>query len=101
MPDATGDYVDLNSGLRAMAARGINSVLVEGGGGLASALLDADLVDRVVMMRAGIVLGGDGRASIGGLAFEELANAPCFTRSSVAMLGSDVVESFRIKRRVA
>ena len=101
MPDATGDYVDLNSGFRALAARGINSVLVEGGGGLASALLDADLVDRVVMMRAGIVLGGDGRASIGGLAFEELANAPCFTRSSVAMLGSDVVESFRIKRRVA
>ncbi len=43
--------------LAALGARGIDSILVEGGGHLASALLNADLVDRVCMIEAPVWLG--------------------------------------------
>ena len=42
----------LPDALRELAARGVTSMLVEGGAGLANALLDADLVDRVYWIKA-------------------------------------------------
>ncbi|HEY4322152.1 MAG TPA: bifunctional diaminohydroxyphosphoribosylaminopyrimidine deaminase/5-amino-6-(5-phosphoribosylamino)uracil reductase RibD [Gemmatimonadales bacterium] len=47
----------LEGGLNALQADGIDSILVEGGGRLASALLDADLVDRVYLFQAPFWLG--------------------------------------------
>ena len=54
---------DLAASLRALRARGIRSLLVEGGASLASALLDAELVDRLVIFQAPIVLGGGALAA--------------------------------------
>jgi len=54
---------DLAASLRALKARGIRSLLVEGGASLASALLDAELVDRLVIFQAPIVLGGGALAA--------------------------------------
>ncbi len=56
---------DLGAALRALRARGIRSLLVEGGASLASALLDAGLVDRLVIFQAPIVLGGGALAAFG------------------------------------
>lgn len=47
----------LDDALTALGSRGIDSILVEGGGRLASALLNADLVDRVCMIEAPVWLG--------------------------------------------
>ena len=54
---------DLAASLRALRTRGIRSLLVEGGASLASALLDAELVDRLVIFQAPIVLGGGALAA--------------------------------------
>jgi diaminohydroxyphosphoribosylaminopyrimidine deaminase / 5-amino-6-(5-phosphoribosylamino)uracil reductase len=56
---------DLAASLRALRARGVRSLLVEGGASIASALLDAELVDRLVIFQAPIVLGGGALAAFG------------------------------------
>lgn len=56
---------DLPAALRALRARGIRSLLVEGGASVASAFLDAELVDRLVIFQAPIVLGGGALAAFG------------------------------------
>jgi diaminohydroxyphosphoribosylaminopyrimidine deaminase/5-amino-6-(5-phosphoribosylamino)uracil reductase len=56
---------DLPAALRALRARGIRSLLVEGGASIASAFLDAELVDRLVIFQAPIVLGGGALAAFG------------------------------------
>lgn len=56
---------DLAASLRALRARGIRSLLVEGGASLASSMLDAGLVDRLVIFQAPIVLGGGALAAFG------------------------------------
>lgn len=48
---------DLSTGLETLRVHGIRSVLVEGGGALATSLLEADLVDRLYWIKAPIWLG--------------------------------------------
>lgn len=47
----------LADGLRALRARGVRSLLVEGGAALAGALLAGALVDRLIILQAPIILG--------------------------------------------
>jgi diaminohydroxyphosphoribosylaminopyrimidine deaminase / 5-amino-6-(5-phosphoribosylamino)uracil reductase len=48
---------DTRAALRALGTLGVRSVLVEGGAGLAGALLREGLVDRLIIFQAPIVLG--------------------------------------------
>lgn len=48
---------DLTDALRQLRVRGVRSLLVEGGAGLAGALLTAGHVDRLVLIEAPVVLG--------------------------------------------
>ena len=52
----------------------IDHLLVEGGAGAASAFLAADLVDRLLLYRAPILIG-EGRAGIGDIGLRDLADA--------------------------
>lgn len=70
---------DLGAALRALHARGVRSILVEGGAGIASALLDANLVDRLVIFQAPIVLGGGALHAFAGAAPRLVSDAPRFT----------------------
>jgi diaminohydroxyphosphoribosylaminopyrimidine deaminase/5-amino-6-(5-phosphoribosylamino)uracil reductase len=47
----------LHESLQALRERGIQSLLVEGGASLTSAILEEDLVDRVILFQAPILLG--------------------------------------------
>lgn len=47
----------LGAALQALHARGVHHLLVEGGAGLAGALLDSNLVDRMVIFQAPVLLG--------------------------------------------
>ena len=47
----------LDEALRTLRVRGIRSLLVEGGAGLAGALISASLVDRLIIFQAPVVLG--------------------------------------------
>ncbi len=78
--------------LHALAARGVTRVLAEGGGQVAASLLRAGMVDRLAWFRAGRVIGGDGRAAVGDLALDRLADAPDFAPVSLTRIGDDILE---------
>lgn len=48
---------DLTEALRQLRQRGVNSILVEGGSGIAGALLMRGMVDRLVIFQAPVILG--------------------------------------------
>jgi len=53
---------------------GVNDLLVEGGAGAAAAFLAADLVDRLLVYRAPLLIGA-GRESVGDIGLDRLADA--------------------------
>ena len=97
-PDGAGN-VDLAAALRRLAGKGITTVLVEGGGRIAAALLAAGLVDRLVWYRAPSAIGGDGRPAIAGLGVDELDAAPHFEKMATRPVGDDVEETLRPVRK--
>ena len=89
--DADG-RVALRAGMTALADHGITSVMVEGGGGLAASLFNADLIDRVAWFRGGLVLGGDGVPAVAGWGVETLTQAPGFRCRGHTALDGDTLE---------
>lgn len=87
---ATGaGQVDLTSALRSLAARGLTRILCEGGATLASALLRHHLVDSLIHVTAGRVIGADGLAALAPLGVAQLADAPALTLAGVRRVGPD------------
>lgn len=80
--------------LTALTAAGIGSVLIEGGGRVAASFLRAGAVDALEWFRAPILLGGEGRPCVAGLALAKLADAPKFRRLSVEPVGDDLWERY-------
>jgi diaminohydroxyphosphoribosylaminopyrimidine deaminase/5-amino-6-(5-phosphoribosylamino)uracil reductase len=87
--------LDMAAALRALGARGITRVLCEGGGRLAASLLRAGLVDELVWMSAGCVIGADGAAAVTRLGVEALGDAPRPELHGVETLGRDVATIWR------
>ncbi len=94
MPPAPARSISRRA-LAALGGRGVTRLLVEGGGGLAAALLAADLVDRVAWFRAPLLIGGDGRPAVAAFGVTALAAAPRFKRLSLEEFGEDVLETLR------
>ena len=67
---------NLPEALRALRERGIESLLVEGGGRLAGALLGQDLVDRYYWVQSPLWLGERGVPAVSGLPSEPIDRAP-------------------------
>lgn len=88
--------LDLSRLLRELGRAGLNTVLVEGGGELAAALLRAKLVDEIHWLLAPRLIGGDGRAALGALQLSRLAQAVSLGRVETARLGDD----FRVTGRL-
>ncbi|MFZ2007696.1 MAG: bifunctional diaminohydroxyphosphoribosylaminopyrimidine deaminase/5-amino-6-(5-phosphoribosylamino)uracil reductase RibD [Stellaceae bacterium] len=92
-PDAA-EGVDLPGLLQKLGDEGLTRLLVEGGGRLAASLLRAKLVDRLVWMRAPLLIGNDGVPAIAALDLAALAAAPRFTLASAETAGGDVIETY-------
>ena len=76
------------------ALEGVDHLLVEGGAGAAAAFLGADLVDRLLLYRAPILIG-EGRAAIGDIGLADLAQAHGRWRlADRRSLGSDALEVY-------
>ena len=72
----------------------VDSLLVEGGAGAASAFLAADRVDRLLLYRAPILIGA-GRAALGDIGLTDLADAHGRWRMADSrMLGSDRIDVY-------
>jgi diaminohydroxyphosphoribosylaminopyrimidine deaminase/5-amino-6-(5-phosphoribosylamino)uracil reductase len=80
--------------LGALSDLGLTRLLVEGGATLATAFLEAGLVDQVYWFRAPITIGGDGLAGIGPLSAEKLSQALGFRMGDRRRLGNDVLELY-------
>ncbi|MGH7594470.1 MAG: bifunctional diaminohydroxyphosphoribosylaminopyrimidine deaminase/5-amino-6-(5-phosphoribosylamino)uracil reductase RibD [Gemmatimonadales bacterium] len=75
----------LVEGLRALGEQGVDSVLVEGGGRLAGALLREKLVDRVYQIQSPLWLG-DGKPAWGGLGSPAIDAVPRWRLNNVRIL---------------
>jgi diaminohydroxyphosphoribosylaminopyrimidine deaminase/5-amino-6-(5-phosphoribosylamino)uracil reductase len=83
--------VPLRGALEALAAAGLGTILVEGGGGLAAALLAEGLVDELLWFAAPKLLGSDGKPAIAALGVGRLAAVPSFAIARVRRFGPDLL----------
>lgn len=88
-------HPSLDKAMAALAQRGLTRLLVEGGSRIASAVLRANLVDRLVWFRAPTIIGGDGVPAAQGFGVQHMADLLRFTRTAVQEAGDDVVEMYR------
>ncbi|MGB2982255.1 MAG: bifunctional diaminohydroxyphosphoribosylaminopyrimidine deaminase/5-amino-6-(5-phosphoribosylamino)uracil reductase RibD [Candidatus Bipolaricaulia bacterium] len=77
--------------LNQLTEAGIDSVLVEGGGETAAAFLEADLVDKLILFIAPILIGGrESVSAIGGQGADRIADAWRLHDVSVRRLADDI-----------
>ena len=85
-----GGRIDLRDLTRKAACNDVASLIVEGGGVLATAALADGIVDRLMVYVAPIVIG-EGVAAIGQLGVNELTQAVSLDRVSTRRLGEDLL----------
>ncbi|MGH0034354.1 MAG: bifunctional diaminohydroxyphosphoribosylaminopyrimidine deaminase/5-amino-6-(5-phosphoribosylamino)uracil reductase RibD [Myxococcota bacterium] len=86
---ARGRHLDLGRAMGLLADQGLTTLLVEGGGGLAAALLRANLLDEIHWFTAPLLLGADGRPAVGALALSRLRDAKRLDVVSARRIGDD------------
>ena len=95
-----GEKVDLNILMRELAAREITSVLLEGGGTLNFAMLEAGLVDKVVAFIAPKILGGkNAPTAVAGAGFEKLSDAIGLENTMVSKIGEDILVKGYVQKK--
>ncbi len=77
--------------MRRLAARGITSILVEGGGELAAEILRARLVRKLLLFVAPRILGADGVPMIGRLGLRALERSPRIEWKRSRWIGADLL----------
>ncbi len=82
--------------LKALGARGLTRVLVEGGSAVAAALMRANLVDRMAWFRAASVMGGDGAPVVAAYGVDALSQMRRFELISSQSMGDDRLETYRV-----
>jgi len=81
----------LEEELRALAAEGVQSLLLEGGPTLAGAFLDADLVDKLLVFTAPLLAGGDGPTLLPRLGSGGASTQRTLSHLSARAVGEDVL----------
>jgi diaminohydroxyphosphoribosylaminopyrimidine deaminase/5-amino-6-(5-phosphoribosylamino)uracil reductase len=93
--ETRGSQLDPVDMLRKLADYGLTRVYCEGGSGLASALLDAGLVDELIGYQAGVVIGAEGLPAVGAMGLGRLDAAPRFALHSTQRIGNDLCHIWR------
>ena len=88
---------DVGDALHKLHERGITSLLVEGGAGLAASFLAGGFVDRLVIFRAPLVLGDGSLNAFSGIASHDVEHAPRFTLLETRSLGDDVMTVYSLR----
>ncbi|MEA9588875.1 bifunctional diaminohydroxyphosphoribosylaminopyrimidine deaminase/5-amino-6-(5-phosphoribosylamino)uracil reductase RibD [Xanthomonas sp. WHRI 10064A] len=89
MPLHDGRF-DLGAVLALLAERGINEVHAEAGATLSGALLEAGLVDELLVYLAPVVLGDAARPLLAGLGIDTMAQRRTLHLADVRQLGQDL-----------
>jgi diaminohydroxyphosphoribosylaminopyrimidine deaminase/5-amino-6-(5-phosphoribosylamino)uracil reductase len=77
--------------LRKLAALGVVSVLIEGGGKVAASALKEKVVDKIIFFYAPKIIGGDGVAMIGNLGIRRISQALELDDVRFAKSGKDLL----------
>jgi diaminohydroxyphosphoribosylaminopyrimidine deaminase/5-amino-6-(5-phosphoribosylamino)uracil reductase len=86
-----GPSVDLKLAMRQLAEREIGSVLLEGGGKLNGSMLEAELIDKVILYMAPKLIGGDeAPQSFRFPGREFMSDAIALDKLQVEMAGADI-----------
>ncbi|WP_028714885.1 bifunctional diaminohydroxyphosphoribosylaminopyrimidine deaminase/5-amino-6-(5-phosphoribosylamino)uracil reductase RibD [Pantoea ananatis] len=85
-----GSQLDLVALMMVLGQRQINSVWVEAGATLAGALIQAGLVDELIVYVAPKLLGNDARGLCQLAGLTQLADAPVFAFRDIRQVGDDV-----------
>lgn len=83
-------YVPLEILMRDLVRRGWTSVLLEGGGGLAGAFIQNQLVDKIEFFIAPKLVGGNGPSPLSGLHIQCMENAIPLKDLHIDMYGGDI-----------
>jgi diaminohydroxyphosphoribosylaminopyrimidine deaminase/5-amino-6-(5-phosphoribosylamino)uracil reductase len=90
---------DLHDALAQLKQRGVLSLMVEGGAGLAASFLAGDHVDRLVIFRAPVVLGSGALGAFSAIASQEIDHAPRFKLLETRALDDDVMSTYAVSNR--
>lgn len=88
---------DLPDAMRALRARGIRSLLVEGGAAVAGALLRHALVDRLIIFQAPVVLGEGALGAFSGAPAVAADGAPRLRVVERRTFGDDLMTVFALR----
>ena len=92
-------YLDLIDLFKKLSKLGLTKVLVEGGGKLATSLMEGKLVDKLILITAGIILDKEGIDGIN-LDLSDLISLDDYDRYSLdksSIIGNDVAHFWNIK----
>ena len=89
---------DIDEALTRLKKRGVLSLIVEGGAGLAASFLAGNHVDRLVIFRAPIILGEGALGGFSGIASQEVEHAPRFTLLETRAFGDDVMSVYAMRQ---
>ena len=92
-------HVDLKAMLDVLGERGVQMVLCEGGGALATSLLNASLVQRLLVYTAPVLVGARGKSFFEDKQISSLMEAPRLTLLSTRRVGRDVLSVYEPVRR--
>jgi diaminohydroxyphosphoribosylaminopyrimidine deaminase / 5-amino-6-(5-phosphoribosylamino)uracil reductase len=84
----------LHDVVKMLASRGITRLMVEGGPTVAASLIQSDLVDAAVLLRAPATIGPDGIDALAGLPLTALTQSPRLRLFGRETIGGDVVETY-------
>ncbi len=93
--DVQAGQIDPTALLQALGEAGLTSVFCEGGGALAASLIAAGLVDELIGMTAGVLIGAEGRPGLAALGIAKLVQAPRFELCETRRLGPDVLHRWQ------
>jgi diaminohydroxyphosphoribosylaminopyrimidine deaminase/5-amino-6-(5-phosphoribosylamino)uracil reductase len=86
--------VSLAALLQKLGKRGISSVLVEGGASVATAFLEENLVDRLLVIVAPKIVG-QGINAVGNLGIKKIEDALNFSFRKISRMGDDLIVDIR------
>lgn len=89
--DRLDPHVDLNKLMQVLGRRGVTSVLIEGGGNLNAAALQAGIVEKLYLTVAPLILGGQAPTPVSGMGVSFIEEALRLHHMACKPLGSDLL----------